>query len=255
MLGSITIQSVDLAFYGDHLLDFVLRLLAAALAGFIIGFERKSRSKEAGVRTHTLVAVGSAIMMILSKYAFGDMIINELGVRGADGARIAAQVVSGIGFLGAGIIVYRRDTLRGLTTAAGIWATAGLGMAFGSGMYIVGAVGTVVILGIQNHIALAYQSIPHPHVYDRARRYPLGQRRGLGQGQRDIRRGKIPQVQDHQDHGYHSGRRGNTYQHPVYGGRFVSTHARISLYHQRRASRRNLVSIHFWENCPICVAI
>lgn len=149
MLGSITIQSVDLAYYGDHLLDFVLRLLAAALAGFIIGFERKSRSKEAGVRTHTLVAVGAAIMMILSKYAFGDMIINELGVRGADGARIAAQVVSGIGFLGAGIIVYRRDTLRGLTTAAGIWATAGLGMAFGAGMYIVGAVGTVVILGVQ----------------------------------------------------------------------------------------------------------
>ena len=148
MLGSVTFTAVDL-FWKDHLLDFVIRILCAAVAGFIVGFERKSRSKDAGVRTHTLVALGSAIMMILSKYAFADLEIDALGIKGTDAARIAAQVVSGIGFLGAGIIVYRRDILRGLTTAAGIWATAGIGMAFGAGMYIVGAVSLAILVTTQ----------------------------------------------------------------------------------------------------------
>ena len=136
----------------SHIAEFMVRLLCAAAAGFIIGFERKSRSKEAGVRTHTLVALGAALMMILSKYGFSDLHTDGLltdGVRGADPARIAAQVVSGVGFLGAGIIIYRRDSLRGLTTAAGVWATAGLGMAFGAGMYVVGAAATSIILGCQ----------------------------------------------------------------------------------------------------------
>ena len=148
-----TITSIDInGFWAEHLWDFVLRLVCSAFAGFIIGFERKSRSKEAGVRTHTLVAIGAALMMILSKYAFSDLSIDGIfadGVRGADSARIAAQVVSGVGFLGAGIIMYRRDSLRGLTTAAGIWATAGLGMAFGSGMYVIGAIATAIILFTQ----------------------------------------------------------------------------------------------------------
>lgn len=152
MLG-VSITSIDISgSWSEHILDFFLRLICAATAGFIIGFERKSRSKEAGVRTHTLVAVGAALMMIISKYAFGDLSTGGVfadGVRGADSARIAAQVVSGVGFLGAGIIMYRRDSLRGLTTAAGIWATAGLGMAFGSGMYVVGTIATAVILGVQ----------------------------------------------------------------------------------------------------------
>lgn len=148
MIASIT--SIDISgYWAEQLWDFILRLFCAAAAGFIIGFERKSRSKEAGVRTHTLVAIGAALMMILSKYAFSDLIVNEAGVRGADAARIAAQVVSGVGFLGAGIIMYRRDSLRGLTTAAGIWATAGLGMAFGAGMYVIGSVATVIILFTQ----------------------------------------------------------------------------------------------------------
>ena len=147
-----TITSIDITGWSEHIFDFILRLLCAAIAGFIIGFERKSRSKEAGVRTHAIVALGAALMMILSKYAFADLSTNGVfveGVRGADPARITAQVVSGIGFLGAGIIMYRRDSLRGLTTAAGIWATAGLGMAFGAGMYVVGAVATVIVLGCQ----------------------------------------------------------------------------------------------------------
>lgn len=148
MLAAIT--SIDITgFWADHFWDFLLRLVCASAAGFIIGFERKSRSKEAGVRTHALVAVGAALMMILSKYAFSDLPLGDAGVRGADSARIAAQVVSGVGFLGAGIIMYRRDSLRGLTTAAGIWATAGLGMAFGAGLYVIGSVATVLILGIQ----------------------------------------------------------------------------------------------------------
>ncbi len=151
MLSVIT--SIDInGWWSDHLWDFVLRLACAAASGFIIGFERKSRSKEAGVRTHTLVAIGAALMMILSKYAFSDLSEGGVfaeGVRGADPARITAQVVSGVGFLGAGIIMYRRDSLRGLTTAAGIWATAGLGMAFGAGMYVIGSIATVIILAIQ----------------------------------------------------------------------------------------------------------
>lgn len=148
-----TITSIDImGSWSDHIWDFVLRLVCAAMAGFIIGFERKSRSKEAGVRTHTLVAIGAALMMVLSKYAFTDLSVGGVfaeGVHGADPARIAAQVVSGVGFLGAGIIMYRRDSLRGLTTAAGIWATAGLGMAFGAGMYVIGTVATVIMLTIQ----------------------------------------------------------------------------------------------------------
>ena len=130
--------------------DYLLRVFAAVLAGFAIGYERKTRSKEAGVRTHTLVCMASALMMIISKYGFVDQVVGEGGIRGADGARIAAQIVSGIGFLGAGIIVYRKDTLHGLTTAAGIWATAGIGLAVGAGMYGIGIVATaLVLLGLE----------------------------------------------------------------------------------------------------------
>jgi len=145
-----TITSIDISgYWSEHIWDFLLRLVCASAAGFIIGFERKSRSKEAGVRTHALVAIGAALMMILSKYAFSDTVLEATGAKSADPARIAAQVVTGVGFLGAGIIMYRRDSLRGLTTAAGIWATAGLGMAFGAGLYVIGSVATVLVLGIQ----------------------------------------------------------------------------------------------------------
>ncbi len=133
----------------NELIDYALRIFAAVIAGFAIGYERKARSKEAGVRTHTLVCMAAAIMMVVSKYGFADQVVGESGMRGADSARIAAQVVSGIGFLGAGIIVYRKDTLHGLTTAAGIWATAGIGLAFGSGMYFLGLFGTILVLLIQ----------------------------------------------------------------------------------------------------------
>ena len=120
----------------------ILRIFLAGICGFVIGYERKTRSKEAGVRTHTIVAMGSALMMVVSKYAFAD-------IADFDGSRVAAQIVSGIGFLGAGIIIYRRDVLHGVTTAAGVWATAGIGMALGAGMYIIGICSTVLLVGFQ----------------------------------------------------------------------------------------------------------
>ena len=117
-------------------LRMLLDLLIAVVLGFIIGFERKVRDKEAGIRTHTIVCAGSALLMIVSKYAFGNA---------ADSARVAAQIVSGIGFLGAGMIVYKKHEVHGLTTAAGVWATAGVGMACGGRLYIV-AVGATLVL-------------------------------------------------------------------------------------------------------------
>ena len=113
----------------------------AAFLGFFIGFERRKRLKEAGIRTHTIVCIGAALIMAVSKYAFKGQT--------ADASRIAAQIVSGVGFLGAGIIVYRQQAIHGLTTAAGVWATAGVGMACGGRLYIVAAGATVVLIAVQ----------------------------------------------------------------------------------------------------------
>lgn len=123
---------------GDIIFELrvLLDLLIAAVLGFLIGLERKLRSKEAGIRTHTIVSVGAALMMVVSKYAFGS---------DADSARVAAQIVSGVGFLGAGMIVYKKHEVHGLTTAAGVWATAGVGMACGGRLYAI-AIGTTAIL-------------------------------------------------------------------------------------------------------------
>ena len=136
-------------FFNIHQLWYILRMIVACACGVMIGLERRNRSKEAGVRTHCVVACASALMMIISKYGFADTVIGENGVRGADGARIAAQVVSGIGFLGAGMIFVLRNMITGLTTAAGIWATSGVGLAIGAGMYVVGITATVIIIAAQ----------------------------------------------------------------------------------------------------------
>lgn len=127
-------------------LYYLARMIIASFCGIFIGIERKNRAKEAGIRTHCVVACASALMMIISKYSFGDMPIGDAGFRGADGARIAAQVVSGIGFLGAGMIFVHKNTITGLTTAAGIWATSGVGLAIGAGMYFVGISASVIII-------------------------------------------------------------------------------------------------------------
>ncbi|GMA63168.1 MgtC/SapB family protein [Alicyclobacillus fastidiosus] len=125
-------------------LEFILRLLLAGVLGAVIGVERKVQHKEAGVRTHFVVAVGSALMMLVSKYAFMDVVNNHTIV--LDPSRIAAQVVSGIGFLGAGVIIFQRNAIRGLTTAAGVWATAGIGLAIGAGQYTLGIACAVLVL-------------------------------------------------------------------------------------------------------------
>lgn len=119
----------------------LLNVLLAAILGGAIGFERKLRFKEAGIRTHTIVSIGAALIMVVSKGGFED------GT--ADMSRVAAQIVSGVGFLGAGIIILRGQKMRGLTTAAGIWATAGVGMACGGELYIVAVGATIILIGVQ----------------------------------------------------------------------------------------------------------
>ncbi|MBE7010588.1 MAG: MgtC/SapB family protein [Ruminococcaceae bacterium] len=130
-------------------LEYIFRVLLAGICGIVVGWERKNRSKEAGIRTHFVVACGAALIMIISKYAFFDVIGNEL-YNGADvrldPSRVASTIASGIGFLGAGMIFVHRNTISGLTTAAGIWAISGVGMAIGAGMYVVGIAVTVLIL-------------------------------------------------------------------------------------------------------------
>lgn len=124
-------------------LEYVLRMIIAVILGFAIGTERKMRFKEAGMRTHAIVSAGACLFMLISKYGFSDMEGKY------DGARLAAQVVSGIGFIGAGMIMYRKQAVHGLTTAAGVWITAGVGMAAGAGMYIVAASSTAIIIAAQ----------------------------------------------------------------------------------------------------------
>lgn len=131
-------------------LEFFIRILVAGICGAMIGIERTRRFKEAGIRTHVLVACASALMMIVSKYGFMDL--QDLagnfisGMKGADASRIASQVVTGISFLGAGVIFKLGTSVRGLTTAAGIWATSGIGLAIGAGMYLQGIFLTLVVI-------------------------------------------------------------------------------------------------------------
>lgn len=137
------INNILYAFSAQQYIGFLIRLIIACLCGAFIGLERTKRYKEAGIRTHIIVCCGAALAMIVSKYAFFDVGQN------ADKARIAAQVISGISFLGAGVIFKNGNTIKGLTTAAGIWATAGIGLAIGAGMYVVGLFATVIIFILQ----------------------------------------------------------------------------------------------------------
>lgn len=127
--------------------DLTLRLAIATILGAIIGLERERLDRAAGLRTHALVSVASALIMIVSTYGFP---LPPDGVPGVfDPGRVAAQVVSGIGFLGAGVIIFRENTVRGLTTAATLWAVAGVGLASGGGLYVAAAVATAFMLLIQ----------------------------------------------------------------------------------------------------------
>ena len=121
--------------------NLILRLLLAGVMGGLIGLERELRAKEAGFRTHFIVALGSALFMIISQYAFSGRF---------DAARVAAQVVSGIGFIGAGVIIFQKNVVRGVTTAAGLWVAAAIGLACGAGMFdVAGAAALMTVLCLE----------------------------------------------------------------------------------------------------------
>lgn len=132
-------------------IELLIRIFVAGICGAVIGYERKSRLKEAGIRTHFIVALASALMMVISKYGFFDLL--NMAQPGQDirldPSRMASTIITGVGFLGAGAIFIRKNTINGLTTAAGIWATAGVGMAIGTGFYFIGIVSTFIMLVVQ----------------------------------------------------------------------------------------------------------
>ncbi|RWZ52154.1 MgtC/SapB family protein [Halobacillus fulvus] len=136
-------ESFDLIHENTSL--FFIRLLAALLLSGMIGFEREIKNHSAGFRTHILVGVGACLMMLLSLYGFEEYIDTYENVR-FDPARIPSYVISGIGFLGAGTIIVNGMTIRGLTTAASIWAVAGIGLVVGAGMYDVALLTTLIVL-------------------------------------------------------------------------------------------------------------
>ena len=137
--------------------DFVWRLVLAAIFGTIIGLDREYREKEAGFRTHFLVSLGSALMMIVSQYGFSEILTHD-GVS-LEPSRIAAQVVSGIGFIGAGTIIFNHQIVRGLTTAASLWATAGIGLTAGAGMSWLALAATILTLVALEGLSLVFRSL------------------------------------------------------------------------------------------------
>ena len=131
----------------DLFLKLIFRLLFACLCGGIIGLERSIRRKDAGIKTHIILALGAALFMIVSQYGFGNL---ELSPEyRADATRIASNIVTGVSFLCAGVIFVRGASVKGLTTATGIWTCAGIGMAAGAGMYLITIFATALILIIQ----------------------------------------------------------------------------------------------------------
>ena len=139
--------------------EMICRMLIACICGIAVGFERTKHQKAAGVRTYLIVAVGATIFTMVSKYGFLEMVGDGQRV---DVARVASNIVTGVGFLGAGTIFLRGNRITGLTTSAGIWAMAAIGMAFGNGMYIIAIVATVLIIFVQ--ITLQHQRFAHLNV-------------------------------------------------------------------------------------------
>ena len=139
---------MELRIFSTAELEYLLRIILAAVCGGAIGFERERRFKSAGIRTHLIVALSAALMMVISKYGFFDVVGVSPGVS-MDASRVAAGVVSAIGFLGAGVIFFRKDNVRGVTTAAGLWATVGVSIAVGAGLYFTGIAVTALIIVLQ----------------------------------------------------------------------------------------------------------
>lgn len=138
-------------------IDFIIRLFVAGLSGIVIGLEREYRAKEAGYRTHFLVSLGSALLMIVSQHGFNEL-SGSAGI-GLDPSRIAAQVVTGIGFIGAGTIILNKQIVRGLTTAAGIWATSAIGLAIGAGMYWLAISATLLTLAGLELLSFIFKNV------------------------------------------------------------------------------------------------
>ncbi|MCI8589223.1 MAG: MgtC/SapB family protein [Clostridiales bacterium] len=137
-------------------LTCVIRILLAVVCGGVIGIERSHRQKGAGIRTHIIIALGAAVMMIVSKYGFYDVLKDGLS---ADPSRIASNIMTGMGFIGAGVIFVKNTSIKGLTTAAGLWATSGVAMAIGAGLYTVGIFTTGVMLALQILLHLCLKSL------------------------------------------------------------------------------------------------
>lgn len=135
-------------------LECLLRILIAVVLGFALGVERQLRLKVAGIRTHAVVSAGACLFVLVSIYGFPE----------SDSSRVAAQVVSGIGFIGAGMILHRQNAVHGLTSAAGIWLTAAIGMAVGAGMYIVSAGATILIILVQLFLHLPLRLFTEKHL-------------------------------------------------------------------------------------------
>lgn len=149
MKKGIGMQNILDAVYSDFSANgyLLVRMVLAGFCGVVIGFERSRRQKDAGIRTHMIVALGAALAMIVSKYGFFDLLQFE-GLR-ADASRIASNVITGVGFLGAGVIFVKDVSIKGLTTAAGIWTTASVGLAIGAGMYTVALGATLLMVLFQ----------------------------------------------------------------------------------------------------------
>ncbi len=145
----------------QNYIDFLCRIFASVICGGIIGFEREKRFKSAGLGTHMIVCLAASIMMIVSKYAFMDIVgLDGMKIQ-LDGSRIAASAVQAIGFIGVGVVVVKKENTLGLTTAAGLWATVGIGLALGAGMYLIGFFATATILVIQwalHHFHIKYHT-------------------------------------------------------------------------------------------------
>lgn len=154
--------------------EVLIRLGLALVLGAVVGLERERGERAAGMRTHALVCLGSALITLVSAYGFTDFLVTS-NVR-IDPGRIAAQIVSGIGFLGAGTIILRREVVRGLTTAAGLWVVAGIGMAVGAGLYLASVAGTVGAL-----LILAFLAPVERRLFPRSQTLTLHLRRREGQ--------------------------------------------------------------------------
>ena len=126
-------------------LELIIRVIVGGVLGGVIGYEREKRAKEAGFRTHFLVALGSALLAVISAYGF-DKVEEVIPIARYDPSRVAAQIVSGIGFIGAGLIIFQKNVIHGLTTAAGLWVTAAIGIASGVGHYELAVITTVMVV-------------------------------------------------------------------------------------------------------------